>query len=137
MADGFRMGPIDPNDPDVPEAVKKVMAAIEKEAAEKEAAEKDERDMHAEARMLELRRFFESLNDEQLMSFVTMQSAMAAEGKHNYLTNIIYGIAVAQTWTRKDLSVEALMATFAGFNTAAEAMPFKGEDLGGDDGPQA
>lgn len=96
--DGFIIGgPLEPGD--VPEPIRKLIENLEK----RKAAKEDRQQMEVEAQALATRHLLESFDDEQLSAFTTLLGLLASEGRDNYLTATIYGMAMALGWTREEL----------------------------------
>ena len=79
-----------------PEMLKQMLGAIEDTQRERA----DKRKMRGEATALALRDFLDKLaaDKEQMGTFTSLMAGLMAEGKHNYLTAMVYGMAVAKTW---------------------------------------
>lgn len=122
-------GPLDPENmpPNLKEALKKAKEIFEE--AEKE--EKDKSKMRGEARAMELRRFFLGLDDENLAILTRLLGAMANEGRHNYLTAIMYGVAIANVWSRddKNFDIDILNSTMTALDYADDKMPVRPESM--------
>lgn len=84
---------------DLPEPIRKLMESIDK----RKAAKADRDQMEVEAQALATRHLLEALDDEQLDTLTTLLGLLASEGRDNYLTATIYGMALAVGWTREKM----------------------------------
>lgn len=89
-------GPFGPDDK--PE---EIIAGIHDAIERTEQANVDRNKMRADLRMLELRSFVESLDDNQLVFLRTLVGGLSIEGRDNYQTAMIHGILQAAEWSRK------------------------------------
>jgi hypothetical protein len=99
--EGFIIGgPLEPDD--LPEPIRKMMEHLEK----RKAAKVDRDQMEVEVQALATRHLLEALDDDQLETFQTLLGLLASEGRDNYLTATIYGMALAVGWSREKLPDE-------------------------------
>ena len=125
MDDDPRMNPL--------EALRQARADFEKEQAK--AQDKDR--MRGEYTAVVVRNWFESLTVDQLSVFTNLMAGLANEGKDNYMTSVVYGLAIGYSWNKSSEPTlpegdRRFQLLDHGIEGMTEAMGTERMDLGGD-----